>query len=329
MNTKLNEVMSNSSRIAIFTHTTPDADALCSAFALKNIIRNNYDYKFVDVFLDGEIGELYNPVIRSETYNLIPYSSYDVAFVLDSPSIERIGEKNSEILKKASFVVNLDHHETNTRFGDLNIVTTKVSSTCELLYILAQVQNLEINNLIAKQLYQGIITDTNCFSSLTTTSKTYKVVSELMNYKFDPNVIKEYYFKNNSMAKTKLLSKALSSMKFYKGELFTTMKIPYDTFEKVGATFEDTMGIIDNGININGTEIGAIIIEKMPGEFYCSLRSKGQINVGEIAKEFGGGGSETTAAFQVTGDIKEIEKKLIDVVMPKLENIEPPEEITF
>ena len=329
MNTKLNEAVKNSKKIAIFSHISPDADALCSAFALKNIINNNYDFKYVDVFIEGDIGELYDPIIRSEVVNPRPYSSYDIAFVLDCPNTSRIGEKNQEMLKNIPFIINIDHHETNERFGEINIVGPKMSSTCELLYLISQIQGLEINNLIAKELYQGIITDTNCFSSLTTTSKTYRVVSELMKYKFDANTIKEYYFKNNSMAKTKLLSKALSSMKFYKGELFVTMKIPYDFLEKTGASFEDTMGIIDNGLNINGTEIGAILIEKEPNKFHCSLRSKGQINVGEIAKLFGGGGSEKVAAFQIDGNATDIEEKLKQVIIPKLENIEQTEEFTF
>ena len=329
MNTKFSEALNNSSRIAIFSHAEPDADALCSAFALKNIIYNNYDYKFVDVFVDGEIGELYSPIIRNEILNPRPYSNYDVAFVVECPNVERIGEKGLDVIKDIPFVINIDHHETKVKFGDLNIVSPKVSSTCELIYILSQVQNLELNNLIAKQLYQGIITDTGCFTSLTTTSRTYRVVSELMKYKFDPNAIKEYYFKNNSMAKTKLLSMALSSMKFYKGELFTTMKIPYNAFEKSGASFEDTMGIVDNGININGTAITAMIIEKKPGFLYCSLRSKGLVNVGDIAKEFGGGGSETVGAFQIEGNIDSLEKKLVEIVLPKLQNVEQVDEIFF
>ena len=108
----------------------------------------------------------------------------------------------------------------------------------------------------------------------------------------------------------------------YKNDKFTTMKIPYDVFEKVGATFDDTYGIVDNGLNLKDTEACALIIETTPRHFYVSLRSKGNVNVGEIAKKFKGGGSNVLAAYQAKGDIKDIEKKLYDVVEPILSKTE-------
>ena len=328
MTKNFKEILGSAKKIAIFSHVSPDADALCSSFALKNIIKNNYDNKYVDVFIDGEIGKLYNPVLRDEVINPKPYESYDLAIVLDCPNIGRIGAYK-EIAEKAPIILNIDHHETNEKFGTYNFVSSRVSSTCELVYLMAKAQNFELNNLIAKELYQGIITDTNCFTSLSISKVTHKVVSELMNYKFDYDAIKEYYFKNNSMAKTKLLSKALQSMKFYNNQRFTTMKISNETFNKVGATFEDTLGIIDNGINMSGAEISAILIEKEPGFIYCSLRGKGSTNVGEIAKKFNGGGSEKLAAFQVHGDIKAVEKALAEVVLSIMPEQKEEDEIVF
>lgn len=327
-NNRFNEIINNSKKIAIFSHLNPDADALCSSCAMKNIIRNNFDDKFVDIFVDGEIGELYDPILRNEVINPKPYNSYDVAIVLDCPNLSRTG-KYQEIIKDIPYIINIDHHETNNKFGNLNIVSAKSSSTCEIVCIIALAQKLEMNNIIAKELYQGIITDTNCLTSLSLTARTYQVLSELMKFKFDANLIKEYYFKNNSREKTMLLSKALQSLKFYSNEKFTTMKITNELFSKLGVTFEDTMGLIDNATNIDNTIVSAILIEKEPNKLYCSLRSKGLVNVGEIAKMFNGGGSETVAAFQTEGDIKEVEKALVEKVSPYLESVVVNEKSLF
>lgn len=313
----LNECIEKSKKIAIISHVSPDADALCSSFALKNIIKNNFDYKYVDVFIDGPIGSLYQPILRDEVLNPTPYNSYDLAIVLDCPTIERTGSY-AELIKATPTIINIDHHETNVKFGTKNYVASKASSTCELVYLIAKSSGYELNNLIAKELYQGIITDTNCFTANTVNQRMHKVVSELLSYKFDNEAIKQYYFSNNSRAKTKLLSKALLSMKFYQNEKFTTMKIPNDIFTKFGATFEDTLGIIDQGINVAGTEVSAILIEKEPQQIYVSLRSKGRVDVSEIAKKFNGGGNVKLAAFQITGDIKEVEKNLVEEVSPHL-----------
>ena len=334
MNESIINSINGAKKIAIFSHINPDADALCSSFALKNIINNNFDYKSVDVFIDGEIGALYAPILRNEVVNPEPYSSYDLAFVLDCPNTARTG-KYEEILNNIPNIINIDHHDTNERFGTINIVSAKASSTCEVLYIIAKASNFEFNNMIAKELYQGIITDTNCFTSRTITKRTHQVASELLTFKFDSDAIKEYYFKNNSVGKMKLLSKALQSLKFYKGERFTTMRIPNELFSKFDASFEDTLGIIDNGINISGTEVSAILIEREPNKIYASLRSKGRVDVGEIAKEVGsrlggsGGGSANIAAFHAEGVLKEVESALAESVSPKLEDIENDDEIIF
>ena len=79
---------------------------------MKNIIQNNFDFKFVDVFIDGEIGELYDPILRDEVLNPKPYSKYDLAFVLDCPNLKRIG-KYSELAEKVPEIINIDHHGTN------------------------------------------------------------------------------------------------------------------------------------------------------------------------------------------------------------------------
>ena len=321
---KITRDIDSSKKIAIFSHVSPDADALCSAFALKNIINSNFGIKFVDVFVDGEVGELYKPILRDETICQSPYGKYDLAIVLDSPNLDRIGKYKS-LVESIPHVINIDHHETNEKFADDNYVSKFASSTAELIYLISKGSHYSIDDKIAKQLYQGIITDTNCFSSFAISKRTFQVVSELLAYDFDAEAIKEYYFKNNSKAKTILLSKALSSMKFYRGDKFITMKIPYELFSKIGASFEDTFGIIDNGINVSGTEVCAILIEKEPSKIYVSLRSKGLVNVGEIVKKYNGGGSQMLGAYQKDGNIKEVEQELVDDIAPLLPEEEAPE----
>jgi len=321
LETRLYRLIENANSIAIFSHVTPDADALCSSFALKNIINNNFDLKSVDVFVDGEIGELYKPILRNEVINPQPLENYDLAFVLDCPNLQRIG-KYIEMAQNIPNVINIDHHNTNSKFGTLNYIANFVSSTCEIIYLIAKGQNFEINNEIAKELYQGIITDTNCFTSMTMTPRTQSVVSELTKYKFDANKIENHYFKHNSTIKSNLFRIAIQSMNFLDNGNFVTMKISFDDINKVGATFEDTLGIIDNIMNIISSNVGTIIIEKAPNYSHCSLRSKNQLNVGEIATMFDGGGNEKQAAFQKYGKMEEIEEILIQTILPRLPKTE-------
>ncbi|HAJ77796.1 MAG TPA: hypothetical protein DCO89_01855 [Clostridiales bacterium] len=315
-------------KIAIFSHISPDADALCSSFALKNIIKFNFENKFVDVFNDGPIGQLYDQILKDEVINPKPYNNYDLAIVLDCPTLNRIG-KCEEIIKDIPTVINVDHHETNNKFGDTNIVSPISSSTCELVYYMTKGLGLKLNSTIAKQLYQGIITDTHCFSTFSTTNLTYQAAADLTKFKFDNNAIKKHYFKNNSLGKIKLLTTALSYLKLYKNAKLITMKIPYKAFEETNATFDDTLGIVDNGISIGEAEVSAILIESEQNKIHISLRSKGNVNVGEIAKKLGGGGGASVAAYQAKGDLKDIEKQLVTTVFPYLNEDKEKEEIIF
>ena len=128
---------------------------------------------------------------------------------------------------------------------------------------------------------------------------------------FDSDAIKNYFFKNNTKAKTFLLEKALSSIKFYEDDKIAFMKITKKDIDRLDATQEDTLGIVEHANNIEGVMMAGIIIENEPKKFYVSLRGKGEIKIAEIAKEFGGGGHTNMAAFQYEGDLKELNNQLI------------------
>lgn len=316
MKNQFSKKIEDASRIAIFSHINPDADALCSSIALKNMLENTFPDKEVDVFTSGEIGELYSHIIDRVPIN-ISRGNYDLAFVLDCPNLQRCGTWE-ELASQIPNIINIDHHETNDKFGSLNIVSNTVSSTCELIYRIAKAQKFIIDSNDASLMYQGIITDTNNFMSKSITELTHKAVSDLLGYDFDVEEVKNHYFNNNSKAKDRLLIRALLSLRFYNNGTFTTMKIDNESFAQLGATFDDTLGIIDNGMNISQSKVSAILIEKEPNYIHCSLRSLGDVNVGEIAQLFNGGGSKTVAAFQINGEMKEVEQHLVTAISPKL-----------
>ncbi len=326
MSSNFFKTIAEAKKIAIFSHITPDADALCSSFALKDIITSSFDDKLaVDVFIDGEIGELYNPILANEVLNPQPQQSYDLGFVLDCPNLQRCGQYEG-LASTIPQIINIDHHQTNSKFGKYNFVSPTVSSTSELVYLISKAQHLNISDAAASNIYQGIITDTNNFTSMALNPRTHKAVSELLQYDFDSQALKDHYFNHNSKAKDRLLVRALLSLRFYNNGDFTTMKIDNESFAQLGATFDDTLGIIDNGMNISNSKVSAILIEKAPEYIHCSLRSREDcVNVGEIAQMFNGGGSKSVAAFQINGTLKEVEQHLITAISPKIPTIEAPD----
>ena len=305
---KLDTAIENAKSIVIMAHSHPDADALCSCIALQHFIKKLFNKKRVDIAIEGKPSEALKPLIKK--VKLTPtWFRYDVAICLDCPTSKRLG-KYEKIFKLSKTKINIDHHDTNCAFGDINKVDVEAASTCEIIYKLYKTHDVEIPARINKLIYSGIVTDTACFAANNISQNTHKIVAEIVKSGINVDEIKNYFFKNNSKNKTNLLEKALRSLKYYHNDEIVLMKITQNDIKKAGATFEDTVGLVDNALNISCVDIAIAIIEKKAKNYYISLRSKNS-DVAEVAKVMGGGGHTNMAAFQYTGELRSMQLKLI------------------
>lgn len=309
---KLIDVLNTSQKIAIVSHIDPDPDAIASCLLTKRWINLNYIGKSVDIFLDGNISDLYTPLLENQEINTYELKKYDTAIVLDCPSIERTGNY-ADLVKSCPTILNIDHHENNNLFGTLNYVAKKSSSTGELLYIILDHISPITDDKLAEYAYHSIITDTNNFSSLSMSKRTHLTLYKILEKNFDATAIKQHYFNNISKSKQFLIKKSINSMHFVCDDRLAIMSITNKDMVTGEAEFADTLGLIENGINVSGVDIAIMFIEKQPEEYYVSLRSKGNIKVSEIAKIFDGGGHDNMAAFQCkTDNIKDLKAKVIE-----------------
>ena len=326
----LKSLIESSKKIAIFSHTAPDGDAICSSLALKQMIEQTYneEKKKIDIFIDmGEsIPVLYEPFVKDTQIANRHFKQYDLAISLDCPQTNRF-QKFENIFENALHKVNIDHHEGNTNFADLNFVIPNASSTGEVLYQFAKKLNLEMSDETLKNIYACILTDTVCLTQNNVSKTTYKILAELSNANFDQEEIKNHFFKNNTKAKTFLLQKALSSIRFYEDDKIALMKITKKDLEKLEATKEDTLGIVEHANNIEGVMVAGIIIENEENNYYVSLRSKGEIAVNELAKKFKGGGHLNMAAFPYNGELKELQTNLVKEMIQSIKEKEEIKEI--
>ena len=291
----------NSKNIAIFSHMAPDADALASAVALKKIIKTNYgDDKIIDIFFDyDEISEVNNVIIKGVVHNYERCNKYYLGIALDCASASRLG-KYKELFNSCEKTINIDHHITNDDFADNNLVL-KTSSTCEALYLLLKFKNFNFTDDVCSLIYSGIITDTNNLTQGAITTRTHKIIAEMLVRKINLDALNEHFFKNNTKNKAFLLKKALDSLKFYQDDRIAYMKLTKGDLASCEASFDDTVGIVNHGIDIKGVDIAILAIKQEDDSYYVSLRGKNTINVADIAAKMGGGGHEHVAAFQYVG----------------------------
>lgn len=316
----------HSKNIAIFTHMIPDADALASAVALKKLIKSNLvnqeGEQIVDIFFDyDEIGETNSVIIKGVVHNYQRCNTYDLGIALDCASKSRLG-KYEELFDSCANKINIDHHLTNDNYADNNLIF-KTSSTCEALYIVAQVKGYEIPDDVCSLIYSGIITDTNNLSQGNITINTHKIIAELLERNINLDALNEHFFKNNAVSKAMLLKKALQSLRFYDNDRLAIMKLTSQDLASVDANFDDTVGIVDHGIGIKGVDIAVLIIKKDDNSYYVSLRGKNNINVANIATSLGGGGHEHMSAFQYEDNYNAMFDKLMQECQQELEKNSP------
>lgn len=321
--------LSQAKKIAIITHLNPDADAIGSMVALKRIIKRNYDNEqnpvSIDLFAQNEnLDEKYLPLLSGVIINTQNFEQYDLAIAVDCADLTRLGEYQN-IFNTATDTLSIDHHDTNTKFANNNIVAKRCSSTCEIIYLLlCKVYNLNYSADICSLLYSGIITDTNNLTQ-NLGRTTLKAVFELSEKCRQENVnlesLRDHFFKNNTKEQLDLLSRALSSLSFAEYGKIAMMKIMKSDFANTNTTQDDTLGIVDYACKLSGVEIGVLFIKQDDNTYYVSMRSKNEIDVGEIAKNMGGGGHKNVAAFQTKEDdnLTDIKTKLIALCKTELE----------
>lgn len=289
---KIDEMLMNAHNVAIFGHVRPDGDCAGSTLALFNYICENYPQINAKIFLEP-FPESYK-IMRGADKVCTAYSgdafdgACDVAFLLDTPSFERVGANGAECLKNAKFTCNLDHHISNPlNLCNENFVAPEASSACEVLFF--QLDKNKISVETASCLYLGIVHDTGAFKFSCTGKKTMNVVAELIDKGVDfAKIVNETYY-TRTYKQT-----VVTGFVMQKSELCLDGKVVYsyiteEDMKRFDVTPVDLSNVIDTLREVSGTEV-AVFLYPVNGKYKISLRSNYVVDVNAVAKAFGGGG---------------------------------------
>ena len=302
---KLNSVL-------IFCHTRSDGDTLGGAFALKKTFRKLG--MIAEVTCDSVIPEKFsfmgfNEEILSENDLKKPFDAF---VAVDCSTEGMIGERYKLFASKTE-TYNIDHHISNTRYAKYNYVEDR-SACSEIVYELITAMGAKIEKETANCLFLGISTDTGHFMHSNVTDKTFKIASELVSFGADSHEIGVKMFKTQSKARAELQSYVTSGMKFYEDDKIALIMITKADLEKFGATSDLTEGFIDYPLSVSGVEVAVSILESNNNAYKISLRSKGKVNVNEVASSFGGGGHILASGCMIFGFYEDVKDKIIRAV---------------
>ena len=303
--------------IVLACHVNPDGDALGSMLGLalaliplgKDVVCLSEDgVPDILQFLPG------TELIARTT----DVPAFDLALVVDSGDLPRVGDSVKPIIGRARRVVDIDHHVTAGAFGDIRVLDSHAASTAEIVYALLQTLGAPITPEISTCLFTGIITDTGSFRFQNVTPNTLRVAAKLLEAGAPPAHISENVFENRTFAATCLLGHALSSSTQTSDGQIVWAHITAKDFREIGATDQDTEGVVNYVRGVRGAEVGVLFREMENGKIRVSLRARESVNVAEIASLFGGGGHRMASGCTVEASLADAEKAVIKAVQEAL-----------
>lgn len=302
--TDLKQHFNNSQKVVIISHNRPDGDTVGSNLALRLLLKNMG--KEVTSACSDPVPENFHflPEVSQFTQEFL-LEDYDTVIIVDAGAkhLVRFFETYPELTRTRKPIISIDHHYSNDKFGTLNIIDPKETSTTSLLYRIFQDQNFEITPDIATCLLNGLYTDTGSFMHSNTTPETMKIASQLIKKGANFKKISKYNFKTKKTKNLKLIGEVLDNLSVNKDNVVVGA-VNQETFERYQATSEDLSGVADMISSIPSTDYSMLLTESTDGKIKASLRTrKDDVNVAKIAEQYGGGGHAKAAGFKKDGKL--------------------------
>jgi bifunctional oligoribonuclease and PAP phosphatase NrnA len=315
----LREVIEQTDRFLLTTHTFPEGDAIGSEVALALYLQSLG--KQVVVLNDSPPLERYQfltrhfPVLSWHDAGAWPDPGWvQVAICLDVSTWEYLGPIGRWIRGARPFVISIDHHNVKAPFGDLDVVVSEAAATGEILYRFFKAVNAHITRPLAEALYSSILFDTQGFRLPNTTNEALCLAAEILEYGVDHRRICADLFETDTFAKLELTRLTLGSLRSDCGGKLAWLVIPDDLFRAAGARFVDADGILDQLLGIREVELCAMFRQQESRGIKATFRSKGRYDVGSLAEGLGGGGRSTAGGVLLPMPMSDA----MDCVLPLL-----------
>ena len=298
-------------RFAVMSHVRPDGDALGSQIALT-----------LSLQALGKNVKTWNEDGMLEKYSFLPHAEilvrppaqpedFDVAIALDTATQNRLG-KAGEAIRSAKLWINIDHHPSNPKYGDLVYIDEHSPATGQILFELLKSEQMPINREIAENLFVAISTDTGSFQYPNTTARTFEIAAELIRAGVNVGQLSQQTYENYPRRRIELLRALLGVMRFDAAGKIASFSLDLKTAAEIGAKPEDNEGLIDH-IRAIQDVIVAVFFEELPdGKVRVSMRSKSEkADVCAICQKFGGGGHKLAAGARVRGTLPEVRERVL------------------
>jgi len=288
--------------IVLISHINPDGDALGSSLSLYPVLKKMG--KNVKVFNATKPLPDYLDFLPNfeKVTNVLP-KKMDLMISFDCGSFDRLG-----IEERPDFLINIDHHISNTNYGDINIIDPKAASTSQVVYEMLKTNGVEIDDQSATCIYTALVTDTGSFQYESVNDRVFAIASELVKCGANPNFVAKMLFQRDRLSRLRLLAKAYDTIELCCEGKAAFVEVTKEMMEITGAIKEDTDTIVNSVRAIASVEIACMLREDDEG-IKISLRSKNYADVSKIAQKYGGGGHIRAAGATLKGEFDFVKVK--------------------
>ena len=278
--------------IVVIAHRSPDADSMGSASAMYTYLLTLH--KKVSFFC---VTKKINPRLSflpwfDKVRDSFPASA-DLAISLDCGSFSRLG------IELECDLINIDHHSSNTKFGEFNIVNTTSISTTQVLCDFFLNNNIAINAKMATSLYTGLLDDSNGFMSDDMNGTVFVALDMLVKAGADYKLCNKYIMQYQSLASLKLKASMLRNMSLLEDAKVALFLVSDEEMKKTGAIGSDCENALEESLYLPTVELAILLKENTDLSIKASLRSCGNFDASNIALQYDGGGHKSRAGFNL------------------------------
>jgi bifunctional oligoribonuclease and PAP phosphatase NrnA len=322
------ELIDQAGTILITTHTKPDGDACGCVAAMTEVLRARG--KTVRPLFLSRMPLWYTflfdekvPVLRDDLQvsDLTDgaFGQVDLIVIVDTDSYSQLPHFDAYLKRKTDIpILVIDHHVTSDKLGRVEIVDAKSPATGLVVYDFLTWTGWPLSERIAEALFVATATDTGWFQYTNTDSRTFRRAAELVDLGVNPAVTYDKLYQNFSYSRFKLMRAMLNRLELYEDGRFAILVILQEDFQQTDSSPEDTENFINECHRIESVKVSALLVELKDGRIRCSLRSRGRVDVSEVAARFGGGGHKNAAGTFLPGPISHARHLIHDAIAPKL-----------
>jgi phosphoesterase RecJ-like protein len=302
-------------RFVLSSHVRPDGDAIGSQLAMAYALRA----------LGKQVRVVNRDPAPTPLMAFPGVTDIDIAERVDDPGDAVIVMESGDLSRtgvaglERGFIINIDHHLGNAMYGAVNWFDKSAAACGEMVFDLVRDLGVPVTPEIAVHIYLAILTDTGSFHYSSISARTFDIARQCVEAGVDPPWVARAVFDSNTLGRLKLFGAVLSGMELDPSGRVATLYVDRTLAAHSGGTYEDTEGLINLPLTVKAIQAVVFFKENGTDDWRVSMRSKGDVDINAVARQFGGGGHRNASGCSAAGPYLAVKQAFQQKILEQIE----------